>query len=104
MITAIVQFPLPSGTTLEQARDAFEGSAPKYRGLAGLVRKYYLFNSDTRVGGGCYLWESREAAEAFYDDAWKRFIFERYGAEPNITMFETPVIVDNAVETAAAAD
>ncbi len=104
MITAIIQFPLKEGTTLEQAREAYEGSAPKYRGLAGLVRKYYLFDSATGIGGGCYLWESREAAESFYDDAWKRFITDRYGAEPGITIFETPVIVDNTMETAAAAD
>ena len=82
MITAIVQFPLTSGITLEQAREAYEGSAPKYRGLPGLVRKYYLFDSATGIGGGCYLWESREAAESFYDDAWRRFITDRYGAEP----------------------
>ena len=104
MITALVQFPLKEGTTLEQARDAYEGSAPKYRGLAGLVRKYYLFDAETGIGGGCYLWESREAAESFYDDAWKRFITDRYGAAPNIAYFETPVVVDNTVEAAAAAD
>ena len=104
MITALVQFPLTEGTTLEQARDAYEGSAPKYRGLAGLVRKYYLFDAATGIGGGCYLWESREAAESFYDDAWKRYIADRYGEEPKITYFETPVVVDNTLEAAAAAD
>ena len=104
MITAIVQFPLKEGTTLDAARAAYEGSAPKYRGLAGLVRKYYLFDAAAGTGGGCYLWESREAAEAFHDDAWKRFITDRYGAEPRISYFETPVIVDNEVEASAAAD
>ena len=104
MITAIVRFPLARGTTLEQAREAYEGSAPKYRGLAGLVRKYYLFDAAAGIGGGCYLWESREAAESFYDDAWKRFIADRYGAEPEITIFDTPVIVDNTMEVSAAAD
>lgn len=104
MITAIVQFPLKEGTTFEQAREAYEGSAPKYRGLAGLARKYYLFDAAAGIGGGCYLWESREAAESFYDAAWKRFITERYGTEPRIAYFETPVIVDNTMETAAAAD
>ncbi len=104
MITALVQFPLTEGTTLEQARDAYEGSAPKYRGLAGLVRKYYLFDAATGIGGGCYLWESREAAESFYDDAWKRYIADRYGEEPRISYFETPVVVDNTLEEAAAAD
>ena len=104
MITAIVQFPLPSGMTLEQARDAYEGSAPKYRGLGGLVRKYYLFGAESRTGGGCYLWEGREAAEAFYDEAWMQYMTERYGTKPEITFFDTPVVVDNTLEAADAAD
>ena len=95
MITAIVRFPLPPGTTLEDAKALFEGSAPKYRGAAGLVRKYYLFGDDG-TGGGVYLWESREAAERMYSPEWEQMIADRYGTPPQITYFETPVIVDNA--------
>ena len=100
MITAIVRFPLQPGTKLEDARTLFEGSAPKYRGAPGLVRKYYLFGDDG-TGGGVYLWESREAAERMYTDEWKKMIADRYGTPPQITYFETPVIVDNAGVKAA---
>lgn len=95
MITAIVQFRLPPGTTLEDATALFQRSAPLYRGKPGLVRKYYLYGEDG-TAGGVYLWESREAAEKAYDAAWRRMIAERYGAEPQVTYFESPVIVDNA--------
>ncbi len=81
MITAVVRFPLPAGTTRDDAKAMFEKSAPNYRGVPGLVRKYYLFGDD-RTGGGVYLWNSREVAERFYSDAWKRTIAERYGAQP----------------------
>ena len=37
----------------------------------------------------------REDAERLYDDAWKASIRERYGVEPSIEYFESPVIVDN---------
>ena len=102
MITAIVQFKLPAGTSLEQAEEAFRASAPKYRGLPGLVRKYYLYGEDG-VAGGVYLWESRAAAERVYDEAWRKMIVERYGAEPSVTYFDTPVIVDNAGGATATA-
>ena len=101
MITAIVQFPLRPGTTLEEAKALFEGSASKYQGAAGLVRKYYLFGEDG-TGGGVYLWESREAAERMYSPEWRKMIADRYGTPPQITDFETPVIVDNATEGAAS--
>jgi hypothetical protein len=94
MITAIVQFPLPAGTTREDAEALFKSSAPLYKGKPGLVRKYYLYG-DGPTGGGVYLWESRAAAEKTYDAGWRKMITERYGAAPTITYFETPVIVEN---------
>jgi thymidylate synthase ThyX len=102
MITAVVRFKLPQGTSLEAARALFEKSAPNYKGVPGLVRKYYLFGED-RTGGGVYLWESREAAERMYSDAWRKMIAERYGTAPEIAYYETPVIVDNASRPASAA-
>lgn len=95
MITAIVRFPLPKGMTLEDAKTLYEKSAPNYRGAHGLVRKYYLFGQN-QVGGGVYLWESREAAEKMYSPTWRKMITERYGSAPEITYYDTPVIVDNA--------
>jgi hypothetical protein len=101
MITAVVRFRLPQGTTREDAKALFEKSAPNYRGVPGLVRKYYLYGDGT--GGGVYLWTSRETAERFYSEAWKNSIAQRFGAPPEIQFYETPVIVDNADEKATVA-
>jgi hypothetical protein len=96
MITAIVRFKLPANIDAAKASELFRGSAPKYQGLKGLVRKYYLFDAESRTGGGCYLWESREAAERVYNAEWRKMIADRYGSAPEISFFETPVIVDNS--------
>ena len=98
MITAIVRFKLPPTVKLKDAAELFEGTAPKYRQLPGLVRKYYLYNGDAGIGGGVYLWESRAAAERLYTQEWKQTLAQRYGAEPEITYFDTPVVVDNAID------
>lgn len=95
MITTIVNFKLPAPMTLAQAESAFNGSAPKYQGLPGLVRKYYLLSEDGRTAGGVYLWRSRADAERLYNDEWRRFIRERYGCDPELAYFDSPVIVDN---------
>jgi hypothetical protein len=97
MITAIVRFKLPATLDSAAAAELFQASAPKYQGLSGLIRKYYLFDAESRTGGGCYLWESREAAERVYNAEWRKMITERYGAPPEISYFETPVVVDNAL-------
>ena len=95
MITAVVQFKLTDGTSLEDATAIFQSTAPRYVGMTGLMRKYYLFDPETGTGGGCYLFETRAAAEAIFNDAWRALIKDRYGAEPGIHYFETPVVVDN---------
>jgi hypothetical protein len=97
MITALVRFKLPADIDAAKAAELFQGSAPKYQGLAGLIRKYYLFDAESRTGGGCYLWESRAAADRVYTTEWRKMIAERYGAPPEIHFFETPVVVDNAL-------
>jgi hypothetical protein len=53
-VTAIVRFTLPEGKTHEEMAAAFERSAPLYRDVPGLVRKYYLVSDDVRTGGGVY--------------------------------------------------
>jgi hypothetical protein len=95
MITALVQFRLPQAITREKAKDVFLGSAPKYREIPGLVRKYYVLSQDGSTAGGVYLWRSRDDAERLYTDEWKGAVRERYGAAPTITYFESPVVVDN---------
>ena len=75
-------------------RASFEASAPTYQGLPGLLRKHYLRAEDGTVGGGVYLWESKQAAEAVYDEAWRRRLTERFGEPPRIEYFESPVTVE----------
>ena len=82
MITAVVQFKLTDGTSLEDATAIFQSTAPRYRGMTGLMRKYYLFDPETGTGGGCYLFETRAAVEAVFNDAWRALIKDKYGAEP----------------------
>ncbi len=96
MITALVQFRLPQPISVAEARAIFSGTAPRYREIPGLIRKYYLLSEDGLTAGGVYLWDSRDVAEAVYSEAWRQFVIDKYGAAPTVTYFETPVVVDNA--------
>ena len=95
MVIALVQFRLPEPISREKAREIFMSTAPKYREIHGLIRKNYLLAQDGRSAGGMYLWDSQAQAEAFYSDAWKQFIIDKYNAPPSVTYFESPVMVDN---------
>ena len=95
MVTAIVQFKIPAPRSQEQAKEVFMSTAPKYQEAQGLIRKYYLLSEDGGTVGGVYLWKSREDAESLYTKEWKNFIKEKYGGEPSIVYFHSPVVVDN---------
>jgi hypothetical protein len=94
MITTIVRFPLLEGTSLGDAKAMFERSVPNYKSAPGLIRKYYLYGAD-RTGGGVYLWENREAADRQFSPQWRNMIEQKFGSAPEITYYETPVIIDN---------
>jgi hypothetical protein len=94
MIVAIVQFDLPSDITLAMATETiFEPSIGKYRALPGLIRKNYLFGNGK--GGGVYLWDSIAAAERTYSTEWRSMMTARFGSEPTVMYFESPIEVDN---------
>ncbi len=94
MIVAIVQFDLPRGMTLAEATEkVFGPSVDKYRAMPGLIRKNYLYGQGK--GGGVYLWDSIESAERAYSAEWRRMMADRFGAEPSVTYFDSPIQVEN---------
>ncbi len=94
MVTVIVQFKV-GDAKFEALKEIFVASVPRYQQVPGLLRKYYLLSEDGDTAGGVYLWKSREDAEALYTQEWKQMIKEKYGSEPVLSYFESPVIVDN---------
>jgi len=95
MITAVVQFQLPENANSESIKADFVHIAPMFQPIPGLIRKYFLLSEDCKTGGGVYLWESRQQAEAFYNPSFSEAIAEKFGSIPSITYFETPAVVDN---------
>ena len=95
MLIAIVEIPRATPKPDKEAAVARAlGSAPLYRKVDGLIRTDFLNGEDG--GGGVYLFESREAAEAWFNDEWWGWIEERFGARPTLKFFDHYVTVDNA--------
>lgn len=95
MITVYVKYKLPAGTDRAAAHRQSVAAAPKFQALAGLKTKYFLYQEDEGCGGGFYIWNSRAEAEAFHNEAWLDSMEARMGARPEMTFFETAVVVDN---------
>ena len=95
---ALVRFPAPSGLSGARLRAVLDDAVPRYQDLPGLHRKYFLGNEVH--GGGVYEWESRAAAEAFYNHTWRERLGTVYGAVPEVEFFDLHAVVDNDAHAA----
>ena len=89
-----VEFDLPPGTTRDEALALYRGTASGWAANPDLVSKSYTFDERTGLGGGLYVWRSREAATRWHGDDYRRMIRARYGSEPRIRV--TDAVLDVA--------
>jgi len=92
MYIAIVQIPIGKRGK-EEAIESGKVSGPKFFGIEGLIRKYYL--NGEAGSGGVYLWESKQAADAWYNEDWWRRMEKSFGVRPTVTYYDSDVTVDN---------
>tara|TARA_B100001123_G_C14614219_1_gene751078 strand:- start:109 stop:426 length:318 start_codon:yes stop_codon:yes gene_type:complete len=95
VVTVIVNFKLPDGMIREEIISKFEQSTQKWRDNSDLISKNYLIDLDRGIAGGVFLWNQKIHAEIWLGAEFRKMIKEKYGAEPTLQFFETPIVVDN---------
>jgi len=91
----VVQVLFPSDGMSEAEFDkAMLDSVPKFEGLDGLLRKYYVSKEDRKLGGGIYLWDSKEKAQAWFNEEWTERITGIFG-KPTVEYLDCKIVVDN---------
>lgn len=96
MIIALVQIPMegpkrPESDVIAQSLE----STKIFHKVKGLRRKYYL-NSEAG-GGGVYEFATRADAEVWFNAGWADWMEGRFGVRPTLTLFDSPVVLDNEV-------
>jgi len=95
MTTTITRFRLPAGVSRQTIEQALHEVAPQFKTIPGLLRKYFLLAEDGSTGGGVYLWSTLAEARAFSEGPLRAMVREKFAVEPEISYYDTPVIVDN---------
>lgn len=96
MFACSIRFQLPEGTDWNATREFMRERAKLYAGLAGLRSKAFLIDPDRREVGANYVWETREAHEAFLRSDLFRAAVEKMGQPREIRTYEVVAYVDNA--------
>jgi hypothetical protein len=94
MIAAIVKF--DDDVDEEIARKVASEARGMFEGLPNLRSKAFTFDAKRNAPMNVYIWESEDAARAFFSDDLVERVTGLYGARPMVEFVEVLELVDNA--------
>jgi len=68
----------------------------RFEGMPGLRSKAFTFNAQKREAVNFYVWESEEAARAFFTDELRERVTSLYGVAPVVEFVQICALVENA--------
>lgn len=98
MLGVFVTFPEIGGPDRERAAKVAAASRNMFEGMSGLRAKAFTYDNSVGRATNFYVWQSEDAARAFFTDDLRERVTELYGAEPTIEFVEILELVDNAGE------
>ena len=72
-----------------------ETARPRFEGMPGLRSKAFTLNCGKREATNFYVWESEDAAKAFFTDELVERVTGLYGVRPSIEFVQIATLVEN---------
>jgi heme-degrading monooxygenase HmoA len=95
MIAVLVRFRYESGFSEERVRQFAEAAREKFEGMPGMRSKAFTVDPVNREALNFYVWESEEAAKAFFSQQLIDRVSELYGVRPTVQFVDVAVLVEN---------
>lgn len=95
MIAVMVRFQYENEFNEARLRQIAEGAHGKFRGMPGLRSKAFTIDAARRQALNFYVWESEDAARAFYSPQTIDGVTKIYGVRPSIEYVELAALVEN---------
>ncbi|HJU24284.1 MAG TPA: YdhR family protein [Casimicrobiaceae bacterium] len=96
MIGAFVTFRYADHFDDQAVRKIAGTARARFDGMPGLRSKAFTINAAKREATNFYVWDSEDAARAFFTDALMARITDLYGVRPSLEFVEIPALVENA--------
>ena len=96
MIGVFVTFRYGDNFDERAVRQIAEAARARFEGMPGLRSKAFTLNSGKREATNFYVWDSEDAAKAFFDEELLKQITGLYGVRPNVEFVQIAAIVENA--------
>ncbi len=96
MIGAIVTFRYADSFDEGALRKIADAARGRFEGMPGLRSKAFTLSSGKREAVNFYVWDSEDAARAFFTDELLERVTGLYGVRPSIELVQIAALVENA--------
>ena len=96
MIGVFVTFRYGDNFDEQAVRKIAETARETFEGMRGLRSKAFTVNSSKREAINFYVWDSENAAKAFFTDALLEQVTGLYGLRPGVEFVQIAALVENA--------
>jgi hypothetical protein len=95
MIGVFVTFSYADNFDEEAVRRIAATARASFEGMPGLRWKAFTLNSAKREATNFYVWDSEDAAKAFFSDELLERVTGLYGVRPSVEFVEIAALVEN---------
>ena len=95
MMAVLVRFRYESGFSEARVRQVAEVARARFEGMSELRSKAFTIDPVNREALNFYVWESEEAAKAFFSQLLLDRVTELYGVRPTVQFVEVAALVEN---------
>jgi heme-degrading monooxygenase HmoA len=96
MIAVSVVFDYDGNFDRSRVVEVAKNARKMFEGLPGLRLKAFTVDDRQQQALNFYVWDSREAAEAFFSDELRQRVTGLYGVAPTVSYLEIVELVDNS--------
>jgi heme-degrading monooxygenase HmoA len=95
MVGVIVTFRYEDNFNEQAVRKIAETARTKFEGMKGLRSKAFTFSAGKREATNFYVWDSEDAAKAFFTEQLLGQVTGLYGVRPTVEFVQIAAFVDN---------
>ena len=95
MIGVFVTFRYADNFDQQAVLKIAETARARFEGMPGLRSKAFTINSGNREATNFYVWDSEDAAKAFFTDALLERVTGLYGVRPSVEFVQIAALVEN---------
>ena len=83
------------GFSEQAVRKIADSARVRFEGLPGLRSKVFTLNPAKREAANFYVWDSEDAAKAFFTDELLERVTGLYGVRPSVEFVQIATLVEN---------